>query len=138
MDEIEEIMKKKMENMVKGQNDARTKVDVKAKAREFALTIQVCDEYKSFLKSSRDLENDRETRKLLEDFQQKQMELRNRFDPRIMDELRGLQTKINQNILIQNYVRSQQDLIELLGRTNTVISARIGSQFAFSQGGCCG
>ena len=138
MDEIEQIMKKKMENMTKGQNDVRTKADVKTKAREFASVILECDEYKNFLKSSRDLENDRETGKLLEDFQRKQMELRYRFDPRLMDELRGLQMKINQNILIQNYVRSQQDLIGLLGRTNTVISARIGSQFAFSQGGCCG
>ena len=138
MDEIEQIMKKKMENMTKGQNDARTKADVKAKTREFALAILEYDEYKNFLKNSRDLENDRETGKLLEDFQQKQMELRSNFDPRIMDELRGLQMKINQNILIKNYVRSQQDLIGLLERTNTVISARIGSKFAFSQGGCCG
>jgi len=132
MDEIEKIMKKKMENIAKRQNDP------KAKAKKFALAILECDEYKSFLKSSRDLENDKEAQKLLEGFQQKQMELRYSFNPKIMDELRRLQMKINQNIQIQNYMKSQQDLIGLLGRTNTVISAKIGFQFALNQGGCCG
>lgn len=132
--EIEEIRKKKMEELLKKQNDP------KREAKEFAKAILESGEYKNFITSNEELEKNQSSQNLLRDFQQKQMELRwNGFDPKILEELRDLQMKINKNDTIQNFVNAQQELVDILRRTNNIISEKIGTQFAFFQGGgCCG
>jgi len=114
--------------------------EIKNKTKEFANAILECEEYKAFMENSEKLNKNSEAQKLLKESQEKQMVLRfNGFNPSLMDELRELQIKINQNKIIQDFAKSQDELISLLKRTNTVISMRIGMQFGFSSGGgCCG
>lgn len=133
-DEIEEIMKNKMEKLLRNQKDPRTK------AREFAKAIIESKEYKNFIKYNEELQKNQAAQNLLKQFQQKQMELQwNGFNSKTLEELRDLQLKINQNNTIQNFVNVQQELVNILQRTNNIISGKIGTQFAFFQGGgCCG
>ncbi len=42
--------------------------------------------------------------------------------------------KINKNEAIQNFVKAQQELVDILRRTNNIISVKIGTHFAFFQG----
>lgn len=132
--EIEEIIKKKMRGFLKKQNDP------KRKAKEFAQTIIECDEYKRFIKCNEELQKNQTTQNLLREFQQKQMELQwMGFNPKTFEELRDLQMKISKDNTIQNFVNAQQELTDILLRTNIIISGKIGTQFAFFQGGgCCG
>jgi cell fate (sporulation/competence/biofilm development) regulator YlbF (YheA/YmcA/DUF963 family) len=114
--------------------------EIKSKTKEFAKAILECEEYRAFIENAEKLNKNAEAQKLLKEFQENQIVLRwNGFNPALMDELRELQTKINQNKTIQDFSKSQDELISLLKRTNTVISMRIGMQFGFSSGGgCCG
>lgn len=50
-------------------------------------------------------------------------------------ELQEMQMKMNQNKTIQDFVKAQNELVELLKGTNNIISAQIRMQFAFSSGG---
>lgn len=133
-EEIEKIRIKKIEELSRKQNDSKTK------AKEFANTIVESEEYKNFIKFNKELEKNQTTQNLLREFQQKQMELRwNGFDPNTLEQLKDLQMKINKNEVIQNFVKAQQELVDILRRTNNIISGKIGTQFAFFQGGgCCG
>ncbi|MEM2917971.1 MAG: YlbF family regulator [Candidatus Altiarchaeota archaeon] len=132
--EMEEIRRKKMEELLRKQNDP------KRKAKEFAKAIVECDEYKNFIKFNEELQKNQTAQNLLREFQQKQAELQwNGFDPKTLEELRDLQMKINKNDIIQNFVNAQNELVDILRKTNNIISGKIGTQFAFFQGGgCCG
>lgn len=109
-------------------------------AREFAETIVESQEYKKFIEASRKFNRDSEAKELINEFQKKQINLYSgKFDPKLMDELKELQEKINKNSTINQYLEAQADLVNILRRANNVISLRIGTQFAYSQGGgCCG
>lgn len=133
-EEIEKIRKKKMEELVTKYNDPRKK------AKEFAEAILESEAYKNFINSDEELKRNQPAQNLLREFQQKQMELQwNGFNPNTLEELRDLQMKINKNETIQNFGKSQQELVDLLQRTNTIISGKIKTLFAFFQGGgCCG
>ena len=132
--EIEIIKKKKMKEMIEKQNSAKTKT------REFAQAILDCEEYKNFIKYTDELEKNQTAQDLLKQSQEKQTELQwNGFNPNTFQELEELQTQKNKNEVIQNFQKAQEELTNLLRRTNDIISAEIGAQFAFSQGGgCCG
>lgn len=123
-----------MQGLMKMQSDPRTK------AKDFAQGIVGCKEYKEFMQAFERLKKDGEAQDLLERFQEKQSWLQgNGFKPALMEELRELQMAINQNKVVQEFERSQQDLVALLVRANTLISATIGVQFAYPLGGgCCG
>lgn len=123
-----------MEELVRKQNDPKNK------AKEFAKAIVESEEYKNFIKYNDQLQRDQTAQNLLRQFQQKQMELQwNGFNPNTLEELRDLQIKINKNNTVQNFVKAQQELVDILQRTNKIISGKIGTQFAFFQGGgCCG
>ncbi len=132
-EEIENIRKKKIKELTKKQNDPRTK------AKEFSQAIVECDEYKNFIKFDEELQRNQSTQKLLNDFQQKQMELQmGGFNPNTLEELKELQMEIRNNEAIQNFAKSQQELVDVLRRSNDIISAKIGQQFAQGRsGGCC-
>lgn len=133
-DNLEKIRIKKMKELVKKQNDPKTKV------KEFAKAILECKECKNFIKYNEELRRNQTAQNLLREFQQKQRELQwIGFNPNTLEELRDLQMKINKNETIQNFLRAQQELVDILQRTNDIISEKIGMQFAFFQGGsCCG
>jgi len=128
--EIEEVRKEKIEELLRKQKDP------KMEAKKFANAIIECDEHKNFIKCNEELQKNQTAQNLLREFQQKQMELQwYGFDPKTLEELRDLQMKINKNVTIQNFINAQQELIDILRRTNNIISGKIGTQFAFSQGG---
>lgn len=107
--EIEEIRMKKMGELVRKQNDPKTK------AREFAGAIIECEEYNDFMKFSEKLEKDQTAQDLLKQFQEKQRELQwYGLNPKTLEELRSLQMKIIKNETIQNFVNSQQGLVDIL------------------------
>lgn len=114
---------------------------VKQKTEEFAEAILQCEEYITFLSSHESFTSNNEVQELLRTFRSKRNDLYgNRFSPTLMDELKDLQEKINNNAVIQEYEATQSDLVELLKRTNTIISGNIGIQFAYTEkgGSCCG
>jgi cell fate (sporulation/competence/biofilm development) regulator YlbF (YheA/YmcA/DUF963 family) len=114
---------------------------VKQKTEEFAEAILQCEEYITFLSSHESFTSNNEVQELLRTFRSKRNDLYgNRFSPTLMDELKDLQEKINNNAVIQEYEAAQSDLVELLKRTNTIISGNIGIQFAYTEkgGSCCG
>jgi cell fate (sporulation/competence/biofilm development) regulator YlbF (YheA/YmcA/DUF963 family) len=121
--------------------DIMTANAVKQKTEEFAEAILQCEEYISFLSSHESFTSNNEVQELLRTFRSKRNDLYgNRFSPTLMDELKDLQEKINNNAVIQEYEAAQSDLVELLKRTNTIISGNIGIQFAYTEkgGSCCG
>jgi len=110
--------------------------DPKEKTKEFAKAILNCDEYKNFIKYNEDFQKNQTAQNILREFQQKQIEIQgNGFNPNTFEELKDLQMKINQNDTIQNFVNAQEELTDILRRTNNIISIKIGTQFAFFQGG---
>lgn len=111
--------------------------EVKNKTKEFAQAILESKEYKTFISISDDLEKSEDSN-LLKEFQNKQMELRRKgFDPSLMEELRELQTRINKNETIQQFANAQNELVNLLKRTNNIISLRINMPFVSTMGGGC-
>ena len=116
--EIQIIKKKKMKEMIDKHNSAKTK------AREFAQAIFDCEEYKNFIKYADELEKNQTAQNLLKQSQEKQREL---------------QMEINKNEITRNFLKAQDELVDILRRTNDIISGKIRTQFAFLPGGgCCG
>ncbi|MEX0920076.1 MAG: YlbF family regulator [Candidatus Pacearchaeota archaeon] len=112
--------------------------EIKNKTKEFAQAILGSEEYKLFKSVSDELEKNEDANNLLKEFQKKQMELRSKgFDPSLMDELRELQTRINKSEIIQQFANAQNELVDLLKRTNNIISLRINMPFVSTvRGGC--
>lgn len=130
--EMEEIRRKKMEELIRKQNDPKTKT------KEFARAILECKEYKNFIRYNEELQRNQTAQNLLRQFQQKQMELQwNGFNPNTLEELRDLQMKIRKNDTLNGFFNSQQEILELLRHSNDIISERIGQQFAQGMGGGC-
>lgn len=124
---------------LKGDQMINKKLDPIDKSKEFAHAILESNEYKSFISASNNLEKNEESNVLIKKFQEKQMEFRrSNFNPSLMDELRELQLKINQNKTILQFSKTQEELVKLLKRTNNIIRTKIGMQFAQgrSGGGC--
>jgi len=132
--EVEMIKKKKLKEIINKQDSAKTK------AKEFAQAIVDCKEYKNFMKCYEALEKNQTARSLLKQSQDKQKELqRIGFNANTFQELRELQKEINKNETIQNFQKAQDEIIDILRKTNDIISGKIGIQFAFLRGGgCCG
>ncbi|MEX0920954.1 MAG: YlbF family regulator [Candidatus Pacearchaeota archaeon] len=111
--------------------------EIKNKTKEFAQAILESEEYKTFISVSDDLKKSEDSN-LLKEFQNKQMELRRKgFDPSLMEELRELQTKINKSETIQQFAKTQNELVDLLKRTNNLISLRINMPFVSAMRGGC-
>ena len=132
--ELMEIKKKKMEEIIRKQNDWRIKL------KDFANAIVESEEYRNFVECDEKLKMDKTAQNFLRQFRQKQMELQwGWFNSKTFEELRDLQMKINENETIQKFVKSQQEIVNILQVANNIISVKVGTQFALSQGGgCCG
>lgn len=80
------------------------------------------------------LDGDREARSLLEQLTQSQARLRQKqaggVTPSEIDDLRKLQTKVQHNSIILEYVQSQQEAINLLHKVNNEIGGLLGFDFA--------
>ncbi|MCM8830690.1 MAG: YlbF family regulator [Candidatus Omnitrophica bacterium] len=133
-EEIEEIRRKKIQERLSELNDP------KRKAREFAKAIVESPTYKNFIDANKEVQENQELQNLLREFQEKQLELQWKgFDQKILQELRDLQEKLNTNSTFQKFINSQNELVALLRKTNSIISQRIGQEFAQRRGGgCCG
>lgn len=81
------------------------------------------------------LDTDQEARSLLEQLTQSQAHLRQKqaqgaVNQADIDELRGLQTKVQHNRIIMDYAQSQQEAVNFLRVINTEISGLLGVNFA--------
>ncbi|MGM5488418.1 MAG: YlbF family regulator [Nanobdellota archaeon] len=124
--------------MIQGRGEKMDKEAIK-KAEEFAEEIIRCKEYKEFLQADKALKNRSDSMKLIDELDQKQQETRYNASSDVMGEIKELQEKIKNDKIIQELLRTQNELIRLLRETNTIISEKIDSPFAFPKGGgCCG
>jgi len=110
---------------------------VEAKLQAFVGAVEDSETYQQFAEASQRLEADREAMELLETYQQKQQQLQENFDQKLMAELQELQSDLSNNERVQQHRAAQSELIELLQETNDVISQPIGMEFAQSPGGGC-
>ena len=109
------------------------------KAEEFAEEITRCKEYKEFLQANKALKNSADSMKLIDKLDQKQQEIGYNARSDVMGEIKEIQQKMKNDKIIQELIRTQNELTQLLRETNTIISEKIDSPFAFSKaGGCCG
>jgi cell fate (sporulation/competence/biofilm development) regulator YlbF (YheA/YmcA/DUF963 family) len=110
---------------------------VEAKLQAFIEAIEDSETYQQFVAASEQLEADREATELLETYRQKQQQLEADFDQELMADLQELQSDIADNAVIQQHQAAQSELVELLQKTNDVISEPLGTEFAQSSGGGC-
>lgn len=124
-------------------SDARTSgqgvaADVEPKLRAFLETIKRSETYREFVEADERLQDDPDAMALLREYQQKRMGMqRGGFDESAMEELRELRQEMEDDETIQQHRAAQEALVELLQRTNDVISEEIGREFAQSTGGGC-
>lgn len=110
-----------------------------SKAKEFAEAILSCDEYLEFTAANLQLKEDTELQKLMDSFESKQADIySDKFTPQLMDEIKIIREAINSHSVVQRYIKAQSAFIELLKRTDVIISGRIGRQFSTTQNGGCG
>jgi len=113
-------------------------VDVNAALRTFVDAIEDCEQYRTYREARERLDEDEDAQQLLQTYQQKQIQLqRGGFDQEIMAELREVKSEMDDSETISAYMQAEKELIDLLDRTNDVISERIGEEFARSTGGGC-
>ena len=118
--------------------DETVEENVEAALREFLDVLGESETYRRFVAADEALQADDDAMALLREYQQKQRQLRRGgFDESVMEELKGLQSELSANETIQRQQAAQADLVELLRRTNDVISEEIDEEFARSTGGGC-
>ena len=81
------------------------------------------------------LDTDQEARSLLEQLAQCQARLRQKqaqgaVNQEDIDELRGIQTKVQRNRVIMDYAQSQQEAVNFLRQVNAEIGQLLGVDFA--------
>lgn len=112
--------------------------DVEAALREFLAVLGESETYRRFVEADEALQEDDDAMALLREYQRKQQQLqRGGFDQSVMAELKQLQAEMSNDETIQRHQAAQSDLVDLLQRTNDVISEAIGEEFARSTGGGC-
>ena len=112
--------------------------DVEAALREFLDALGESETYQRFAAADEALQDDDDAMALLREYQRKQQQLqRGGFDESVMAELKQLQTELSNDETIQRQQAAQAEVIELLQRTNDVVSDEIGEEFARSTGGGC-
>ncbi|MEF8893871.1 YlbF family regulator [Halodesulfurarchaeum sp.] len=117
-------------------NSVHQTTDVNAQLCTFIDAIADCEEYRTFREASERLDKDEAAQQLLEASQRKQILLqRGGFDEELKIEPREVQSKMEDNETISEYRQAEEALIELLDRTNDVISDRVGEEFARTTGG---
>lgn len=121
------------------ENQSASQNDVKVRVQAFAQAILDCEEYRAFMQSNEELQNNQDARNLLFRYQRKQQELQlTGYDPATLDELKELQMKVKSNEALTKFYNTQAALVALLKQTNDRISEKIGQPFAQQRrGGCC-
>lgn len=122
-----------------------TKTKVMEAAREFGEALADCQECQRVEEAQESLRKDREARELLSNYQsiQRSIQMARMWGGKTakdeLEELRGLEAKINSNRIIQNLLDAQKRLQEMLGNLNAEVSGLLGIDFASNSnaGGCC-
>ncbi|EMA70721.1 hypothetical protein C461_00492 [Halorubrum aidingense JCM 13560] len=118
--------------------DGDTEANVEAALREFLDALGESETYQRFVAADEALQEDADAMALLREYEQKQRQMqRGGFDESVMAELKELQTELSTNETVQRQQAAQSELVDLLQRTNDVVSDEIGEEFARSTGGGC-
>ena len=118
--------------------EGNVEASVEAALREFLNALGESETYQRFVAADEALQADADAMALLREYQRKQQQMqRGGFDESVMEELKRLQTELSDNETIQRQQAAQGELVDLLQRTNDVISEEIGEEFARSTGGGC-
>jgi cell fate (sporulation/competence/biofilm development) regulator YlbF (YheA/YmcA/DUF963 family) len=115
------------------------------KAKSFAKILVSSREFQRFFSAQEELKKDKVAQPLLERFRSKQREFQEArmkgrgFSGDAVDEIQGLQHKLESNSIIIEWAQTQQDAISLIQDTNQVISEAAGFDFgqSSSSGGPC-
>ncbi|KTG07734.1 hypothetical protein AUR64_02520 [Haloprofundus marisrubri] len=110
---------------------------VEEKLQTFIDAVADSETYQQFIEANTQLESDPEAMELLDEYRQKQRQMQQNFDQELMAELQEIQTELSENETIKQHREAQSALVELLQKTNDVISEPIGMEFAQSTGGGC-
>jgi cell fate (sporulation/competence/biofilm development) regulator YlbF (YheA/YmcA/DUF963 family) len=121
------------------QQEQEIRQDVERRVWAFARAIVNTLEYRSFMDANAALQQDREARSLLQQYQLKTNEVQHRgYDAASLDELKALQVRVRSNGTLTAYYTAQAAVVACLTQTNDRISEKIGQQFAQARkGGCC-
>mgnify|MGYP005848256005 CR=1 FL=1 len=120
-----------------GGDDGGVDADVEPALRAFLETLTDSETYREFVAADEALREDDEAMALLREYRRKQQQMQRGFDDSVMQELKELQSELSDNETIQRQQAAQDELVELLQRTNDVVSDEIGREFAQSTGGGC-
>jgi len=115
------------------------------KARSFSKILASSREFQELYSAQGKLNQDKEAKSLLEQFQRKQREFQEArmsgrgFSGEAIEEIENLQDKLQSNSTIMEWARAQQDAIAMIQETNQVISDAAGFDFGqnSSSGGPC-
>ena len=111
---------------------------VEAALREFLDVLGESEVYQQFVAADEALQEDADAMALLREYQQKQQQMqRDGFDGSVMEDLKQLQSELSDNETIQRQQAAQGELVNLLQQTNSIITEKIGEEFAQSTGGGC-
>lgn len=112
--------------------------NVEAALHEFLDVLGESAVYQQFVAADEALQEDADAMALLREYQQKQQQMqRDGFDGSVMEDLKQLQSELSDNETIQRQQAAQGELVNLLQQTNTIITEKIGEEFAQSTGGGC-
>ncbi|MFW6046207.1 MAG: YlbF family regulator [Candidatus Woesearchaeota archaeon] len=113
---------------------------LKNEAKEFAEYLLESEIFQNFLKAHENLKSNKKIVKLMADYEEKQTELQNTgFNSELLNEVKQIERKINQNKLVNEFNESRAKLLAFLKDTNRAISEEIGQEFAYIKPSCgCG
>lgn len=143
MDELEQIRRRKMEQMLNRswQEPAGRELLIQ-KAEELAEAILESAEYVAYIRAQRQLQYDPMAQRLMEQFRQKQQSLLltqqmyGKADQTELGALRQLRLSLQQNLTISRYLQTQRGLDRLVQKINEEFSRRTGVNIT-PAGGCC-
>ena len=114
--------------------------ETKKKVEDFAEAILNCPEYRDFIEADKALSESADSVSLLEKAEQKQRAFSMSGDDETLAELAEIQTAIREDQNIIRYEEAQQKILDVLAKTDELITQKIGTKFAqrTGGGGCCG
>ncbi|MGI6684774.1 MAG: YlbF family regulator [Bacillota bacterium] len=119
-------------------------MDILVKAQELADALERSPELYELRNTEKIMKSDSAAMSLMNDFQEKQMEVYNMqvsgVEPsdKLTKDLENLRQKLQENDVIMDYLRAQEKVGKILGQINNVISQVLQGDNACSESGCAG
>ncbi|MEL7566464.1 MAG: YlbF family regulator [Dehalobacterium sp.] len=119
-------------------------MDVLTKALELAEALEASPELNEMRKAEEAMQADKEAMSLMQDFRVKQMEVYNMQvageepSDKLSEELEDFRKKLQENLLIMEYLTAQEKVGRILEYINTAISKVLQGDNGCSESSCAG